>query len=433
MTSSVIVNQTWELSEYLVRYGLSKRQAITYLGLLQLGAAPVKPIAEATGIPREELYRILKRLKTLGVVKENLSHPRIYHCIQPTELLNLLVKKEEERIKELRNNRQQIISKLNELKDNWIDKNNKENQPDMRIELIEGREATWSQLAWLIKHSKSSLAIVISPEILDKLLSDLLPLVRNARRRGVDVKILTEVKEKHLDSIQTISRFCPVKHLDQMTPSLLIITDNSDVASAMNIAREPLSNLDKLVVCRENVLFGCTMDLFNEMWKSATNAEVKLKEILAGEAPCVIKAGYGWEFIGDKTIGIVKNATRYIAIITSTSKGLLRLEKVVMDDLVKAKFERSVEIRILTQRDEENAEVSRKLLKIAEVRAIPPQYMYMYIKDLDEAIIGEIVHDTYDNATATGNTTWIRSDAVVTMLHRSFEALWEKAKPIDDT
>jgi sugar-specific transcriptional regulator TrmB len=168
------------------------------------------------------------------------------------------------------------------------------------------------------------------------------------------------------------------------------------------------------------------------MWKIAVNAELKIEEILTGVAPYLIKAGYGWENISERYIQMLNNAQHQIAIMTSTANGLIRLKKEAMEALAQANVKRHVAIRVLTQLSKENAKTAIEVANFAEVRVTTPQYAYMHIADRNEAIIGEIAKDTYDNATATGNATWIRSMAVVNTLYRSFEALWKDSKPLDE-
>ena len=78
-------------------FGLSEKEAVVYLKLLELGEAPIQRISEATGINRFTLYDVLKYLikkELAGVtIKEKVKH---FYVIEPTELLKRIKQAERE-------------------------------------------------------------------------------------------------------------------------------------------------------------------------------------------------------------------------------------------------------------------------------------------------------------------------------------------------
>jgi hypothetical protein len=77
----------------LVGLGLSGRQALVYLVLLRLGAAEVRAVADAAGVARQEVYRLLSELQQTGLVLKNLTIPTVYSAVAFPEAVKLLFEK----------------------------------------------------------------------------------------------------------------------------------------------------------------------------------------------------------------------------------------------------------------------------------------------------------------------------------------------------
>ncbi|MFH0714677.1 MAG: helix-turn-helix domain-containing protein, partial [Candidatus Diapherotrites archaeon] len=75
----------------LQRLGLSDSDTKVYLSLLRLGAAYVTQIAEDSGVHRTNIYSILDKLKSMGLVSDFLEgNKRKFKVTDPENLLNYL-------------------------------------------------------------------------------------------------------------------------------------------------------------------------------------------------------------------------------------------------------------------------------------------------------------------------------------------------------
>ena len=78
-------------------FGLSEKEAVVYLKLLELGEASIQRISEVTGINRFTLYDILEYLIKKGLagvtIKEKIKH---FYVIEPKELLKRIKKTEKD-------------------------------------------------------------------------------------------------------------------------------------------------------------------------------------------------------------------------------------------------------------------------------------------------------------------------------------------------
>lgn len=65
-----------EIKSLLRNYNLTSLEVDVYIGLLKEGKSRAKPISDHLGINRVEVYRVLKRLTTRGLVSTTEAGPR---------------------------------------------------------------------------------------------------------------------------------------------------------------------------------------------------------------------------------------------------------------------------------------------------------------------------------------------------------------------
>lgn len=74
----------------LDRLGLTRTEAKLLLGLQRLGSATASEIAEATEIPRSQVYGTADALQDRGLVYVQHAQPREYHAVEPDEVESIL-------------------------------------------------------------------------------------------------------------------------------------------------------------------------------------------------------------------------------------------------------------------------------------------------------------------------------------------------------
>ncbi len=126
------------IKKYLQEIGLSKRESIIYISLLELGSSKVGEIIKKTQIPSSKIYEILDKLMKRGlvsyVIKNNVKH---FQSSDPNSLLNYLEEKKK-RIKEIL---PKLISKQKFSK-------------KQSVELFEGQKAIFTLFTNLIGDAK---------------------------------------------------------------------------------------------------------------------------------------------------------------------------------------------------------------------------------------------------------------------------------------
>lgn len=142
-------------TEVLEQLGLNKKEAETYIALVQLGSSLASTIANKTKINRSVTYEILEKLIRKGFVSYAIRENRKYFsATNPTKLIDLL-KERERRLKE-------IIPGLLALQK--IRPRGKES-----VEIYKGREGLKTVMDLIIKEKKDFLNLgytAIPPKIL---------------------------------------------------------------------------------------------------------------------------------------------------------------------------------------------------------------------------------------------------------------------------
>src|SRR3989338_8155759 len=82
--------------EALGKFGMSEKEAKTYLAALELGEGTASDISIKSALPRTLTYDILERLIDLGIVGYTIRlNKKYFHAANPEELLSILREKEE--------------------------------------------------------------------------------------------------------------------------------------------------------------------------------------------------------------------------------------------------------------------------------------------------------------------------------------------------
>jgi len=103
-----------EIKETLKNIGFEEHEITIFLYLIKRGTSSQQDISDKTGILRQTVYDIMKKMLTKGYISmQKIGKRKHYSSIDPKVLLNRLKEKEEEL--------KQIIPKLGELKEGKIE------------------------------------------------------------------------------------------------------------------------------------------------------------------------------------------------------------------------------------------------------------------------------------------------------------------------
>ena len=99
--------------ESLKSVGLSEKEALTYLTLLQYGENQTGKICERTNIPSSHIYKILDNLLNKGLISYKIiNNVKTFSASKPDTLANLFDEKE----KKVKEEKKQLLLSISKLK-----------------------------------------------------------------------------------------------------------------------------------------------------------------------------------------------------------------------------------------------------------------------------------------------------------------------------
>ncbi len=225
-------------SEKLSMFGFTPYEAKVYLACVKLGLTTPASIAKLTGIRREEVYRTLPRLEKAGFAERVLGRPVRIKAIPPKEALSLFVRRrEEETRRELSDLNRRMEEFLASFKPEEHGTTNDNSQS--HFVLVSEKETVATRIALLIPKVTTAIDIADSSPNILRFVLDHGDILREAAKRGVKIRILTdcpnddELIPRALQK-QIPSKSVSLRYLDDV-PSRYLLLDQKQVLMATSI------------------------------------------------------------------------------------------------------------------------------------------------------------------------------------------------------
>ncbi|MDH7511169.1 MAG: helix-turn-helix domain-containing protein [Methanolinea sp.] len=169
------------LTEILKSLGLTKYEALVYIGLLKEPGATATRIHEVAGVPRASVYPVLERLIQKNMVSVSLATPRRFEAVPPDAAIDHLldaVSADAVRAKKM-------LTKI------WRERNQKAPADQGYIWSIYGIENIRARLADLLRNAAVSIDAVLFGDLPDDIYS-----VLCEKAASLPVKVTTRNPEK---------------------------------------------------------------------------------------------------------------------------------------------------------------------------------------------------------------------------------------------
>ena len=205
--------ETRDLVGRLKEFGLTAAQAQIYLLLLTTGRADVNHISRATRMHRSDVYRKIKELERLGIIDCIVGPPNQYTPLAPKSALSFLEGKMKETIDELGRDSKVLSDELDLLKrSDGVSKI--DSIPASAFSLISGRKRYWQETRSMVRCAEKEVLRILDEQGLKTMFTnDLFEESRKAAKRGVSVKIISEVTPKNRREAAQCKKSFGIKHL----------------------------------------------------------------------------------------------------------------------------------------------------------------------------------------------------------------------------
>ena len=195
--------------------GLNLYERKLWVALLARGTSTAGELSEIASVPRSRTYDVLQSLAEKGFVVVQTAKPIRYVAISPEESLERAKKKLEETLKE-------TMTKIDEMKESPIMRELNEifSQglkivvPEDMTGALKGKYSLHQQLDTMIRNADKHISVITTPEGLNELFSNHMDVLRKAKERGVNIKIVTSGKEGAAESLKSLGSVAEIRNVD---------------------------------------------------------------------------------------------------------------------------------------------------------------------------------------------------------------------------
>lgn len=166
-------------TEALKSLGLTKYEALVYIGLLRVNEATATEVHEISGVPRASVYPVLDRLVQRDIVNISHTSPRRFRAFPPKDGINRLMQRIEDQAEYLTDALEEIYTERSE-----VDRGAQD-----LIWTIYGTENIMSRVADALTHAEEEIRILSCLKLIK---IRILPMLNNAIQRNVRIEIVTD-------------------------------------------------------------------------------------------------------------------------------------------------------------------------------------------------------------------------------------------------
>jgi len=252
------------LSKTLMDMGLTRYEAMIYYALVKLGEAKAIEVAQASGVPREKTYQILRNLEERNMIKRVDSKPRKWIPLPPTAIFKEVVEQRKKTIAKI----EEALKSLQELYDRGSKKSLRKELNVWEISKPAFEETLYSSLIY----SNISVYAVMSPNLLERITLYNMDLIKKLYRKEVTLNIVTKIYDDNLHILAKLSNFANVyinSLTDKLDTSIIIIDGNTGF-----MVRD---NEDYIIQFSDSRIASFFMDMIDTIIRHSRSIEDYLK------------------------------------------------------------------------------------------------------------------------------------------------------------
>jgi len=372
---------TGNLSEALKNFGLTEKEAATYIFLANQGAQRSGAIAKGTKTHRAEIYRILKSLQVKGLVQPTLESPTRFTATPFEKVVDSFIKSKREEADSIEKAKQELLKDWDAANKCILD------QQLEKFLVIEGRKRIYSKILEMVNRSKSQSSAIITPQALARIseFGVIDAALSKPSMPRVQFRLITELAKENLDTIKTILNRSTKLDLQFRTPELglkaypqmLIIDEAEAIFFTKSQADLPPAEQDTTCLWSDcKSLVDAFQQLFDQLWRNSQDFREETDEqdktvMQVKPVPTSVEPS-------EKCRRLMKQAQKEILMMIS-SDGVIDLARDV-EQLEEWK-RRGVSVKILAPITTEILEAAKALFDFCEIKHIPTGYLDTTIID----------------------------------------------------
>lgn len=205
-------------------FDLNLYEVKVWVALLSRRQSTAGELSSISDVPRSRTYDILESLEKKGFIIMKLGKPIKFVALKPEEVIervkkNLVVEATEKskRLEKLRG--EDVLAELNNLFTEgvkYVDSTDLSGS-------IKGRQNLYNHLDMLIRGAESRITFVTTSDGLGRKIEVLLPSLEKAKKRGVDIRMVTRLTESNKKTIKELQKVAEVRNCQDLRARFIII------------------------------------------------------------------------------------------------------------------------------------------------------------------------------------------------------------------
>lgn len=246
-----------EKQEFFSELGFNEYESKTLSCLTSLKKASPKEISQASKVPQNKLYQIIKKLKSLGLIAEIPNENKKYRLINLNTFIAERLKEKKAKIKQLESS-SKILEKL------------KDKQENFSFQMIIGQKAVMGKLS---ENNQKCKKEILGVQRNWKYWAEGIRAMQSAVKRGVKVKLIGEVNKDNRERIKEWQKVgCKIKVYNKKfgeNPLRFSIFDNKE--ARITIGKPEIQNSEDYITIwtDSKPLVSMLKNQFMQMWKES--------------------------------------------------------------------------------------------------------------------------------------------------------------------
>jgi signal transduction histidine kinase len=256
-------------------------------------------------------------------------------------------------------------------------------------------------------------------------------------KRGIKIKFLTEIRNENLQYCKKMLeeiKHIEMRHMDGIKGNF-VLHDDKEYFLPFFVGKPEEPESRNALFCTQEEMVEAHLFIFENLWRQATPAHLRIKELEEGIPTEVLQSLREPEEIINAGYTLVRLAKYEILIIFHTANALIRQDKAGgIDLLVENVVKYKTHVKILVPIEDAIKDIIQMLEKIngIQIRNIEKTMqtgMTVLVVDKKYSLVVELRDDTKDDLKeAIGLATYSNSKSTVLSYVSIFDALWKQSE-----
>ena len=253
-------------------FDLNLYEVKVWTALLSRGVSTAGELSNISNVPRSRTYDILETLEKKGFIVMKLGKPIKFVALKPEEVIERVKKNlvteandKSKRLEKLKS--EEILEELNTLFTQGV----KFVEPSDLSGSVKGRQNVYNHLDMMIREAEQTITIVTTAPGLNRKFEALLPSLEKAKKRGVTIRIATQIDDNNREIAKEIAQIAELRVMPKMRARFAIV-DRQQLLFMVLDDEKVHPNYDVAIWLSTDFFAAAMEQLFEAAWKGFKGA-----------------------------------------------------------------------------------------------------------------------------------------------------------------